>query len=63
MTGNKTYLAAVKGAWRMFKDSFIHVGGSMALNEGSIGTNLSQGLWCVERGRTVHGAQRSVNGG
>ena len=45
MTGNATYKRAVDGAWEMFRESFLHVGGSMALNEGSNGTNLSSGLW------------------
>ena len=45
MTGNRTYLDAVTGAWEMFRSSFIHVGGSMAINEGSIGMNLHTGLW------------------
>ena len=39
------YKAAVDGAWQMFRESFIHVGGSIALNEGSNGMNLSAGLW------------------
>ena len=45
LTGNATYKAAVDGAWEMFRESFIHVGGSMALNEGSNGMNMSSGLW------------------
>eukprot|EP00026_Physarum_polycephalum_P003966 Phypoly_transcript_03983.p1 GENE.Phypoly_transcript_03983~~Phypoly_transcript_03983.p1 ORF type:complete len:739 (+),score=59.86 Phypoly_transcript_03983:1-2217(+) len=35
LTGNSTYLDAITGAWEMFMEYFIHVGGSMAINEGS----------------------------
>ena len=45
MTGDDKYLRAIQGAWEMFRESFLHVGGAMALNEGSSGTNLSAGLW------------------
>ena len=45
LTGNQTYLNAINGAWDMFRESFLHVGGSMAINEGSNGTNTSSGLW------------------
>jgi hypothetical protein len=45
MTGNTTYLTAIQGAWEMFTESFLHVGGAMALNEGSHGTDLNSGLW------------------
>ena len=45
LTGNATYKAAIDGAWEMFRASFLHVGGSMAINEGSHGLNLSEGLW------------------
>lgn len=56
LTGNATYLDAVQGAWEMFVSSFLHVGGAMAINEGSDGTNTSAGLWCghrTRRGRPV----------
>ena len=43
LTGNKTYLKAVQGAWEMFRESFLHLGGAMALNEGSIGRSPSSG--------------------
>lgn len=33
LTGNQTYLDAVQGAWALFRESWIHVGGSMAINE------------------------------
>eukprot|EP01051_Picozoa_sp_SAG22_P012087 SAG22_NODE_1227_length_5094_cov_5.898298_1_plen_432_part_00 len=33
LTGNTTYIIAVKGAWKMFREHFIQVGGSMAINE------------------------------
>jgi len=33
LTGNTTYLDAVLGGWKMFTDSWIHVGGSIAINE------------------------------
>merc|ERR1711920_1201576 len=39
LTGNHTYLDAVMGAWDMHKDpvkGWIHVGGSIAINEGAI---------------------------
>ena len=45
LTGNDTYLRAVNGAWTMFRESFLHVGGSVAINEGSNGTNVTSGLW------------------
>lgn len=41
LTGNATYLTAMQGAWEMFRESFLHVGGAMALNEGSHGTDLN----------------------
>jgi hypothetical protein len=41
LTGNVTYLTAIQGAWEMFRDSFLHVGGAMALNEGSHGTHAA----------------------
>eukprot|EP00730_Choanoeca_flexa_P000817 TRINITY_DN10349_c0_g1_i2.p1 TRINITY_DN10349_c0_g1~~TRINITY_DN10349_c0_g1_i2.p1 ORF type:complete len:845 (+),score=151.56 TRINITY_DN10349_c0_g1_i2:219-2537(+) len=33
LTGNHTYLDAVQGAYAMFKEHWIHLGGSMAINE------------------------------
>lgn len=49
LTGNSTYLKAVQGAWEMFRESFLHLGGAMALNEGSIGnspkTGNPAGIW------------------
>eukprot|EP00045_Choanoeca_perplexa_P013179 m.147592 g.147592 ORF g.147592 m.147592 type:complete len:838 (+) comp16266_c0_seq1:111-2624(+) len=33
LTGNRTYLDAVQGAYAMFKEHWIHLGGSMAINE------------------------------
>ena len=36
------------GAWAMFRESFLHVGGAMALNEGSHGEDPhgeNAGLW------------------
>jgi len=35
LTGNETYLNAILGGWQLFVDSWIHVGGSIAINEGS----------------------------
>jgi hypothetical protein len=35
LTGDLLYLSAVEGAWGMFRDHWIHVGGSIAMNEGS----------------------------
>ena len=34
LTGRKLFLDAVEGAWGMFRDHWIHVGGSQAINEG-----------------------------
>ena len=34
LTGNTTYLKAVRGGWKMFRELWIHPGGSMAINEG-----------------------------
>ena len=49
LTGDKLYLSAVMGAWEMFVGSFLHLGGSMAINEGSLGyydpANPEKGLW------------------
>jgi hypothetical protein len=59
MTGNETYKAAVDGAWEMFRASFLHVGGSMALNEGSNGTNLSSGLWYPPKSYYLEGVAGS----
>lgn len=39
LTGESSYLSAVMAAWRMFRDpqnGWIHVGGSLAINEGSL---------------------------
>ena len=33
MTGNQTYLDAALGGWAMLRESWIHVGGSLAINE------------------------------
>lgn len=33
LTGEDLYLNAVLSAWRMFRDNWIHVGGSLAINE------------------------------
>ena len=33
LTGNTTYFTAVQNAWSMVRESFIHVGGSFAINE------------------------------
>eukprot|EP01051_Picozoa_sp_SAG22_P016064 SAG22_NODE_2198_length_2849_cov_1.186182_1_plen_390_part_00 len=33
MTGNRTYLAAALGGWAMLRESWQHVGGSLAINE------------------------------
>jgi len=38
LTGEPLYLEAVTGAWEMFRESFLHLGGAMAINEGSVGT-------------------------
>ena len=35
LTGNSTYLHAMLSAWSMLRAHWIHVGGSIALNEGS----------------------------
>ena len=35
LTGEKRYLDAVLGAWDLWMADYIHVGGSMALNQGS----------------------------
>lgn len=45
LTGDARYHDAMVGAWEMFRESFIHVGGSMAINEGSDGLDTSKGLW------------------
>jgi hypothetical protein len=34
LTGRQLFLDAVEGAWGMFRDHWIHVGGSQAINEG-----------------------------
>ena len=34
LTGEHRYLDAMQGAWGMFRDYWIHVGGSIAINEG-----------------------------
>jgi hypothetical protein len=59
LTGNHTYKAAIDGAWEMFRESFLHVGGSMALNEGSGGTNLSAGLWYPPKSYYLEGAPKA----
>lgn len=56
LTGNATYIRAVKGGWKMLRESFIHIGGSIALNEGSHGTNLSEGLWYPPKSYYLEGA-------
>ena len=33
MTGNRTYLDAALGGWAMLRESWQHVGGSLAINE------------------------------
>ena len=33
MTGNQTYLDAALGGWAMLRESWQHVGGSLAINE------------------------------
>jgi hypothetical protein len=33
MTGNHTYLDAALGGWAMLRESWLHVGGSLAINE------------------------------
>ena len=35
LTGDELYMAAVDAAWGMMRDHWIHVGGSIAINEGS----------------------------
>jgi hypothetical protein len=56
LTGNNTYLESILAAWAMFRESFLHVGGAMALNEGSHGTNLSLGLWYPPKSYYLEGA-------
>lgn len=56
MTGEDKYKRAVDGAWEMFRESFLHVGGSMALNEGSHGTNLSAGFWYPPKSYFLEGS-------
>ena len=34
LTGEAKYLAAMEGAWDLFRNYWIHVGGSIAINEG-----------------------------
>lgn len=34
MTGEQQYLDAMEGAWGMIRDHWVHVGGSIAINEG-----------------------------
>jgi hypothetical protein len=34
LTGDRLYMDAMEGAWNMFRDQWIHVGGSIAMNEG-----------------------------
>jgi DUF1680 family protein len=34
LTGEQLYMNAMEGAWGMFRDQWIHVGGSIAMNEG-----------------------------
>eukprot|EP01047_Picozoa_sp_COSAG01_P018379 COSAG01_NODE_993_length_12256_cov_6.798964_13_plen_94_part_00 len=34
LTGDRLYMDAMEGAWEMFRDQWIHVGGSIAMNEG-----------------------------
>ena len=48
LTGNETYLGAVMGAWEMHRDplqGWIHVGGSIAINEGAIYDPGTYHLW------------------
>ena len=59
LTGEERYKAAVDGAWDMFRESFLHVGGSMAINEGSVGTNLSAGLWYPPKSYYLEGAPKA----
>ena len=37
LTGEQRYLAAMEGAWELMRNFWIHVGGSIALNEGGAG--------------------------
>jgi hypothetical protein len=37
LTGDVRYLAAMEGAWELMRNHWIHVGGSIALNEGGAG--------------------------
>ena len=34
LTGDDGYLAAMDGAWDLIRDYWVHVGGSIAINEG-----------------------------
>jgi DUF1680 family protein len=57
LTGEQKYLAAVMSAWRMFRDplaGWIHVGGSLAINEGSLYTPGSYHLDAGLPGETLH---------
>jgi DUF1680 family protein len=36
--GDARYLAATKGAWKVYRDDFIHIGGSAAISEWGYGT-------------------------
>ena len=48
LTGDQLYMDAMEGAWGMFRDHWIHVGGSIAMNEmrpyppGTTGSVLGQ---------------------
>jgi hypothetical protein len=37
LTGEARYLTAMEGAWELMRNQWIHVGGSIALNEGGAG--------------------------
>ena len=60
MTGEQKYLDGVMGAWAMHRDpqlGWIHVGGSLAINEGDI---YEPGTYWLKQGQPPHeGAERA----
>lgn len=65
LTGKQLYLDAVMGAWEMHRDpvaGFIHVGGSVAINEGGVYEPGSYWLTADSAGAPRRDAQREARG-
>lgn len=60
LTGESKYHDAMVGAWEMFRENWIHLGGSMAINEGSDGLDTSKGLWYPPKSYYLEGDPHDV---